>query len=248
MPVGGEVVGPGLSNPSGSAAPKALVIGGPSSSPTSIEIPGLNGSPDIIVPAGAGNTQYNDEFDQDSAGVPSPWTAFNSPATVDTNTALSQLHIIGTNTADLFMGVYKAIAPTFPLTVTIKLTDVSMLGANQAFFVGLSPVTPGTAGTAFTTAVAFNATVSYVAQWLSFNSSTGAHIGSANGLLAPPSIYLRAKLTTATSYQAQMSLGGLAWSNIGTPQTIVSPLFVLIGCNGFGQTDQEMFVDWIRFT
>lgn len=247
MPLGtgGEFVG----SPGGTGllVPKGLVVGGPSSTPATIEIPGLNGSPDIIVPAGSGNSQYNDEFDQDGSGVPAGWTSFNSPAAVDTNTVLSHLHINGTNTADLFMGVYKAIAPTFPLTVTAKLADCSMFGANQAFFIGLSPVAPGTAGTALTTAIAFNATVSFVSQWLSFNSSTGAHIGSANGVLASPPGYLRAKLTTATSYQAQISKG-MAWANVGSAQVIVSPLFVFLGVSGFGQTDNEVFFDWIRFS
>src|SRR5271156_1522645 len=92
MPLGtgGEFVGGGGGG--GGSIPSALVVGGPSSTGT-LKFAGLNGSPDLYVPAGSGNSAYNDDFDGNTAGAPTNWTAFNAPDTVNTSDFLSYLHL-----------------------------------------------------------------------------------------------------------------------------------------------------------
>lgn len=235
------------------ATPGPLVIAGdasgadPFSAP--IQIPGLGGSPDIIVPAGSGNSQYNDDFDEDFGGGPPGWSTFGGSVSVDTSQVLSHLHLLNSSSGSSVEGIYKPVTLTFPATITAKVADASIVGANQYFFILISPVQPGNAGTGWAVGFAWGTGGVVNAQLLSINMATGATGSFTNGVQLYPPGYLRFVITGGgVTVQAKVAQAGLAYGNVGAAQTLsANAAFVMIGANGFGQTDNEMFVDWLRF-
>lgn len=206
-----------------------------------VNIDGLAGSPDIK----AGGTN-DDEFDQNTSGVPSGWTGFNTPSTVDTNTALSQLHIVSNNTGgDVWRGIYKA-TPATPFTVTAKITDVLQVNNYDCVALVLLDSTP----TKFiNVGIGFNGSPdTFTEYWNSATSKNGDIVGAQTGWTAPA--YVRFHVTDATHVDIYVSRNGLAWwkriSAYVVPFTIAN--VGLLANPALGSFPAEGFFDWIRFT
>lgn len=253
---GGEFVGGGSSSGGGTGTlPKPIILGGPSSSPANIEIPGLNGSPDIIP--GSPST-FSDEFDEDAAGVPTGWTAFNAPDIANTSDALSRVHIEKLATGNNMAGIFK-VPPTAPFTMLVKLDDVYMgQSPNRAGLFLCSGAAPAAAaGTIidFGLSQASGTPVYYSNKYTGYQGA-----GSGTGSLpldqsvspeAAPPTYLKVVVTSATVWQAMWSKNGFLW-NVGT---VLNPGFVP-GCVGLqcnvagaaGGGRGEAFFDFVRFS
>lgn len=256
MAVGAGVVGPGISSGSsgGGKVPANLVEGSTNSS-SAVIIPGLSGSADIFVGAGSGHAAFNDEFEQDSSGIPSGWTIlpFGTLATDNTNDFLSNLHLkTNTGTTGVMSGIYKAgPAPTF--TMTAKITDLAVAQEFNAAGIFYSPVTPGNTGSAYT-CIAFcggsGAGAGASVQSMICNADTGATGSGLNTVAtftAP--LYVR-MVVTATSVTYYCSSSGLVWTVMGstTGLTLVTGTVGLwVTSNGSVNLGEAAF-DWVRFT
>jgi hypothetical protein len=236
-------------NPSGGAGPpnpKNLIVGGGSLSVATIEIPGLSGSPDIIVPAGAGNSQYNDEFDQNAAGTPTGWTSFGTPGTLNTSDVPSALHIATASSANAICGVYKAITLTYPAKITLKILD-DLFGTNfQLAGMLISPVAPGNAGTGYGVCLAAGLN----GQNFSVNMSTLAYTGIANGGGLPLPCWLQLQQSSALAVASFQSRSGFlyqGWSSNGSTPTGTAYVCVFVNAQG-AANGANAFFDYIRFS
>ena len=221
-------------------------------------IPTLAGSPDIADPPGTGNSQYNDDFNEDSAGPPTGWTLLNAPSTCNTTDSLSQLHIAA-GTSNSIAGIYKAIgAATFPLTVTARITEALLNTEGVASCVGffLSPVAPGSAGTGMAIVISQTTASPPVpqVQYGTINMATFAWTKIANSILQVPGnagIYLQmlGLDNTGENFQFNWSYGGRSFVQMEPEESIAAAAaYVGIFANGNGSNfDQDCYVDWIRF-
>lgn len=258
MGVGGAEVGPGITAPGAAAAPSNLIVGSSASS-SKIQIPGLSGSPDIEVPAGAGNSQFNDEFDDNTSGAPAGWTAFNTPALCNTSDSLSELHLQSPGTTNDVGGIFKSIvAGSFPMTITMKVTETLFNATTQSPGAGMlvSPVALGGAGTAEGIVFSQSAASPAIpqAQWGTINTSTFAWAKTGQSIPGMPpnsSVYLRLVLdATGANVTPFMSIGGRIWFPLtGAVAISGAAILVAIFANGNGgNVDTDAYFDWIRFT
>ena len=251
---GGEFVGGGSSGGGSGTLPRPIIIGGASSNPASIEIPGLNGSPDIIP---AVISTFSDEFDENTAGVPSGWTSFNTPGTCNTNDVLSHLHLLkaaaGSNNMS---GILKA-PPVAPFTMLVKVVDLYLgVNTNRAGLVLCDTLTPG-ASTG--TLIDFGVSQASGTPVYFSNKTTGyTGVGSGTGSLpidttvnpeAGPPFYLKVVVLSASSWQASWSKNGLLWNTGSVLNPGFLPLGVGVHCNPVANTGRgEAFFDFVRFS
>lgn len=193
----------------GVAGPTNPVVGSPASN-SKIIIPGLSGSPDVKGPT-TGNGALSDEFDENTSGVPSGWTACPwNGATISTADVLSLLHITATTSTAQANGIYKAAPTSFPFTVTAKLNDLQDVANFQRAGLFVAQSTPGSAGSLWT--VGLNGRevggLFPTLQWTADNQQTGAG-GTGNTIQQQMNypLYLRA-IVTATSVHFMYSRGG----------------------------------------
>ena len=247
---GGEFPGGGSGGGGGSVTiPKNLVVGMPSDIHT-VEIDGLSGSPDRLP---LSPSTFNDEFDENAAGVPSGWTStaafFGSLPTCNTNDLLSHLHMVAPTTA-VANGIFKAAPTTFPFTVIAKVADAVAYQNNQESGIYVGAQSPGNAGNLFAIGIVGVANAIPVVQNITINSATGVGgVGSTVGTGIPP-LYLKI-VVTATTITRFYSFGGKVWTNAGaatTGLTIVTPsVGLFVNTSSAAQNAEAMF-DWIRFS
>lgn len=213
---------------------------------SAIEIDGLSGSPDRLP---ASPSTFNDEFNEGSAGIPTGWTTLGTPTSIDTDTVVSNVHIVSENSASVaLVGMYKAI-PAFPFTVTAKMTDNNMHTINNTCGLFVGEAVPGNMYSVALDAVGGTPSVLADiegAHWTS-PSVFAAAIGTAVTNQAP-AIYLRIVATSTSAIQLQWSRNGIAYYNVGTS---VNP-GLTIGSVGLFANSQaastfDSFFDWIRF-
>lgn len=252
MPIGGGGIGfggVGGVGGGGATVPSNIVVGS-SLSTSNIEIDGLSGSPDQKPASPSAN---NDEFNENTSGTPTGWTVFQpvSAITVDTNTVKSQLHLAGPgDSKNRWAGIYKAI-PTFPFTVTAKVSDMSLL-ATVAAGIFVSGGIPG--GVAVPFALQFttqdpsgSAPSTANAQIFTQYDTFGSSLGSALTYVGSP-MYLRMIVTSATSITYEASPNGLVWTVLHSAANPgFTPTNVGLTVSTQGAASEAMF-DWIRFT
>lgn len=255
MPLGtgGEFVGGGSSTASGLIVPKNLVEGGPTTSGvSSLIIPGLSGSPDLLPTS---PSTFSDEFDEDAAGVPTGWTSFNTPDICNTSDALSRLHL-QRNASGNMSGIMKA-PPATPFTMIMKMDDMYLgVNTNRAAIALCSLAVPtGAAGTIIDLGIsqASGTPVFYSNKYTGFNgggSGTGSlPIDTTINPEACPPVYLKVVVASAASWIASWSKNGFLW-NVGTA---LNPGFVPLGVgptvNAVTTTGRgEAFIDYVRFS
>lgn len=224
--------------------PKNLIIGGASESVATIEIPRLSGSLDVATPI-TGNGALSDDFDQNTSGAPSGWTAMNAPTVLDTNDVLSHLHVKLTGSANLCAGAYKSLAgAAYPLTITARISDMLQGTNSQLAGIFVSPVLPGVAGTAVGVLCASGGNV----QNGSINMATGAYTGTTNGITFDMPLWLRLVLSANNAVQASGSRGGAGFFNCGsnmTPSAGVAYLLAIV-CPQGAATGAEAFFDYVH--
>lgn len=251
---GGEFPGGGSSTPSGLIVPKGLVVGGPSSSPATIEIPGMNGNPDQLP---ASVSTFSDEFDEDAAGTPTGWTAFNAPDIINTNDALSRLHMQRAAAANNNMaGIMKA-PPATPFTMIVKMDDMYLgVSTNRAGLVLCSLAVPtNVTGTLIDFGISqASGTPVYFSNKYTGYTGTGSGTGSlpidtsVNPEASPPT-FLKIVVTSATVWQASWSKNGFLWNVGATLNPGFVPLGVGVMVNATGTTGRgEAFFDYVRFS
>jgi hypothetical protein len=214
-----------------------------------VVIPGLAGSPDIR----AGGAE-DDEFDQNSAGTPSGWTAFGSPTAMDTNTAKSHLHIkMDANATDDLRGVYKAYTPSFPFTLTAKATGATAFQASfNAIGIYVAEATPGKlSGIQNICNTASIAWPRLVYRRVGYtNLTTTATETRLNWTGAVDPFYLRIVATNSTTLAYKFSHDGLVWITV---ESAVDPGFtigaIVLAISPENNTyGVEAFYDWIRIS
>lgn len=213
-------------------------------------IPGLRGSPDIK----AGGTN-DDDFEQNSSGVPSGWTTFGAATKTIENTTdfRSHYHLKCTSAGggvDSLTGIYKA-APSVPFTMTAKIMcnrfDVNYPAAG----IGISDASPPVK-------------VAWIRQYGTstgpfahirgdyFSNLTTASSNTTDTVISRDYIYLRMKVTSATSVDILISTNGQTWYTLASAWNPGSGAFASISSvciiNDPSGQDLDMTVDWIRFT
>lgn len=212
-----------------------------------IVIPGLAGSPDIA----AGGAD-DDEFDQNTSGTPSGWTSMGSPTAMDTNTAKSHLHIQhNADAASSLRGVYKAYTPSFPFTVTAKVTGANaMRGSFNAFGLYVAEASPGKlAGIEHICNTAAIAWPRLVFRRLYSTSPTAP---SSETRLdwrdAKDPVYLRIVATDADTLAFKFSYDGLVWITVESaydPNFTIGAIALAISSES-ATYGMEAFFDWVR--
>lgn len=257
MPLGtgGEFVGGGSSTASGLIVPKNLVEGGPTTSGvTALIIPGISGNPDILP---ASPSTFSDEFDEDAAGTPTGWTTFNAPDIINTNDALSHLHMQKAASASNNMsGILKA-PPAAPFTMIVKIVDMYLgVNTNRAGLVLSSTLTPTTSTG---TLIDFGISQASGTPVYFSNKTTGFNgVGSGTGSLpidttvnpeAAPPMYLKVVVASATSWIASWSKNGFLWNNGTALNPGFLPLGIGVHVNPVANTGRgEAFFDYVRFS
>lgn len=222
--------------------PSNVIVGGPTLSVATIDIPGLAASPDASSP---GTFQFQEEFDQNTTGVPAGWTVWNNGGglAVVTNDALSCLHLSDTdNGSNVGRGIYRALPAglTYPLTITMALSDSEVALAG---FV-ISPVQPGSAGTGY------GVFYSGGHQATSCNMATGALVGngSGDGVAYFPS-YMGATMPDNTHLNPLASRGGLISYTppSAVEETLSGPAaYIALFVNALGGNSPSAWFDFIR--
>lgn len=191
-------------------------------------------------------TVNDDEFKTTDTSDPmTGWTTLGAPTAHDINSTVASHYYIKRNSAGSlsWSGIYKAV-PSFPFTVTAKLSD-SKNQANYAsvsLFVGTS--TPGAMeamcfgyDSGFDRLGIFN-----YSNPTTYNSTVTASF-DVNG----PPVYLRVTANSATSIDWFYSVNGLAWRQLTSAR---NPGFTIgslgLGASGNAADGWGMF-DWIRF-
>lgn len=205
-----------------------------------IVIPGMAGSVDI---AGGGGS--DDEFDQNTSGTPSGWTAFNAPDTVNTQT-LSQLYLKANAAAgDNIKGIYKAV-PSIPFTVTAKMNDFFV----KANYTGAGlMLLDGTPTKLLTIGAAMNVTERYGGtNWT--NKTTVSGGAGTDYVCTPwPNTYLRFVVNSSSNIDLYVSRGGRVWRSLGlafNPSFTVANVGLYVNSNNASDAGEAYF-DWIRF-
>lgn len=219
---------------------------------TGATISSLQSNPDIDV-----GTGIDDEFVENTSGVPSGWTAIPSgtPNTIDTNTAYSLLHMVangGGGSATELQGIYIA-TPSTPFTVTCKLSDWSIKTSDQAqagLFVGVA----GASG-AFMSIGSYSTSSPLYADTycrLYTNRSTASSNFFSTGihLFGRPAIYYRMVVHSTTNVDLQQSYNGFDWFPCTTAK---NPGFTIGSVGLFVDAGDSTIAvaahfDWIRFT
>lgn len=207
-----------------------------------IVIPGMAGSADIASGGGA-----DDEFDQNTSGTPSGWTAFNSPDTVNTNAVRSHLYIkANAASGDNIKAIYKA-CPTIPFTVTCKMSDY-FIKANYTgaglILLDSTPTKLLTLGAATNVNERFGGT-----NWT--NKTTVSGGAGTDYVCTPwPNAYLRFVVNSSSNVDLYVSRGGRVWRSLGTafnPGFTVANVGLYVNSNNASDAGEAYF-DWIRFT
>jgi hypothetical protein len=208
-------------------------------------ISGLQGSPDIDV-----SGTNDDEFDAALSG----WTNMGTATTQDANSTVKGNYYVKRNASasTTLTGIYKT-PPSFPFTVTCKLTDYAALEANSraGLFVGVA--TPGalvligrvpqSAGSAI---VDIGTVI--VDNWT--NPTTyGSTRTAANAAIGY--WYFRMVVASTTDVSVLISKNGLFFTPFGTqnfnPGITIASVGLCIDPGASGIAVQAAF-DWIRFT
>jgi hypothetical protein len=228
----------------------AHAVVGSSIAPALITIPGLAGDLDIVP---AAPSAFNDEFDQNTAGVPAGWTStvahFGTLPVCNTNDHPSHLHLqCGPGT--VVQGIWKP-APPPPFTVITKISDAITYTNQPAAGLWVSAFAPGSGGGGDFMGLeiaSFSSDIAQVARQFC-NNATGA-IGVGAGFLTPCIVpcYLK-YVVTATTQTRYWSQGGHIWfqdttvSGAGISNAYVG---LYVTTNG-GTVNGEATFDWIRF-
>lgn len=217
----------------------------------SVVIPGLAGSADVMP---ASPSADDDEFDQNTSGAPSGWTSFGTPTALDTNTALSHLHIQkSADAASALRGVYKAYTPSFPFTITAKVTGANaMRGSFNAAGLYVVESTPGKlAGIEHlcnTAGVAWPRLGFRRVYWT--NSTTPTSETPLYWRDAKDPFYLRIVATNSTTTEYLFSYDGLIWISVQSgydPGFTIGGIALAISSESASYA-MEGFFDWVRFT
>jgi hypothetical protein len=228
-----------------------------------IIIPGLAGSADVVP---ASPNVDDDEFDQNAAGTPSGWTAFNTPDTLNTNDNKSHVHIVkASGSGDNYFGIVKAKTnPTsFPWTVVAKIADLSYgssSGGNYAAaFLFIADGAPGSGVKGYTFGVQKNTAgntggpVPAVAHWSGFYNIAAAGGASDNPAYGntvfngAPS-YIKVIVHAANNIEVYLSLNGKSWfllvNSLGYLASATHVGLCVDNQNNFA----DAYFDWIRFS
>ena len=224
-------------------------------------ISGMQSSPDVD------KTGPNDDnFTENTSGIPAGWTTVTggTPDTIDTNTSYSQLHMVanGGGGTNALKGIIQNV-PSFPFTVTTKLTDwtpggmgsTTGYGQNAA---GLFLSVAGGAGANLAFQAFFNSSYYFDLAVRLASSRTnvtnniydaGAHYSGR------PPIYLRYVVASASSLTAWMSYGGIDFTQVPLASSLnaYNPGFSVATVGLFvdgssGATGSTVHFDWIQFT
>lgn len=237
----------GSTSPGGLATIPAPVVEGMPTDPNIVEIDGLSGSADRkpLAPS-----TFNDEFDQNTNGVPAGWTAFGVTGHIDTNTVLSNLNLLSPSNSGVTLNGIAKTAPAFPYTVTCKMTDSSVSAASQNAGLMVATATPAT-GVILTlsmsaTGAALGCNVG-AAKWS--NATTFVAGEGTAGNYATLPIYFRMIVTATNNVTCQVSRNGLTWITLLNAFDPVATLATVgLFVNPQNVTAPQAFFDWIRFT
>jgi hypothetical protein len=220
--------------------PSNLVIGGAATAgQATVELPGLSGSPDLIPPA----LQFDEEFDQNTAGVPAGWTSMNAPAVVSTNEIPSHLHLHNSdNNQNVCRGIFRALPGglVYPLTITAKVSE----GFQGLSGIIVSAVAPGNAGTGYGLAWSGGA------QGMVLNMSALSLVGNGNNTGRPwTPKYLRIQMPDSTHVNSQYADSGFTYQV--TPTQVQETLsgaagFLTLFVNTLNSNTADVCFDWVR--
>lgn len=223
-------------------------------------ISSLQSNPDVDVGTGS-----DDEFIQNTSGVPAGWTAVTggTPDTIDTNTAYSLLHMaaLGGGGTNALKGIIKSV-PSFPFTVTAKLSGWTPggMGSSTGYgqnACGLFVSVAGGAGANLAFQGFFSSSYFYdLAVRLASsrtNVTTNIYDAGAHFACRPP-IYLRFVVASNTTLTAWMSYDGFDFTQIPLASSLSGyvPGFTIATVGLFvdgssGVTGTTAHFDWIRF-
>lgn len=218
-------------------------------------ISSLQSDPDIDNPGANG-----DEFVQNSAGLPSGWTAIGSGAfnSVNTSDFYSQVHCVSDSGGGIggeLRGFYKT-APSLPFTMTAKLSDcVARSDATGGTYYGIFIGEASAAGkfSAVCTQVrdGTNYLMAVARSWASRTSATSTFGTILQQVCSGrPPLYMRIVASSSLSATYQISYDNELWSTISSA---VNPEFTIASVGIFidaadATINGEATFDWIRFT
>lgn len=228
---------------------------------SSVTISSLQSDPDADLGTGS-----NDDFIQNTSGVPSGWSAVTggTPDTIDTNTAYSLLHMValgggGTNN---LKGIIKNV-PSFPFTVTCKMRGWTPggMGSSTGYAqnaCGLFLSVAGGAGANLAFQGFFNSSYNFdlAVRLASSRTNVTNNIYDAGSHYAGrPPIYLRFVVASNTTLTAWMSYDGFDFTQVPLSSSLnaYTPGFTIATVGLFvdgssGATGTTAHFDWIRFT
>jgi len=202
-----------------------------------------------VVPHGAND----DEFEQNTSGVPSGWTAFgaNSLVACNTNTVPGCLYIkseTARSSAWDWQGIYKS-TPSIPYTITSKMAYQPRLGS--AALGGLLIMDGTTTGPMLSAGVACGdgGKVSSDAwtNWTTLDATNDSTFGWSS-FVTIRWTYIKVIVHAANNIDVQISYDGILWENIVTSANFLSNSnHIGIGVAAYS-VQTELIVDWIRFS
>jgi hypothetical protein len=186
---------------------------------------------------------YDEEFDAALSG----WTMLGSPGTFDTSSVKSHLHLaVSAPGAFQVHGGYKA-CPSFPFTVTARLTDYRNDANYQHHALMLTDSTPTKLFTWGPVFQSSEGTPEMIA--LNWNSRTSRGPGiEYPGTRQLPG-YIAMVVNSSTSVDLWFSLRGLVWvqqAAAWNPGFTVANVGIAVTGND-GDVACDMVVDWLRF-
>lgn len=192
-------------------------------------------------------TSYDDEFKVTNSGSPiGTWTTLGAPTSHNTNSTVKSHYYVKRNSAGgnpSWSGIYKAI-PSFPFTVTAKLSDQNSVSnyGSVGLFVGES--TPGKLEVLLH---GYDGGLNATGVFQYSNPTTYSSTVSSSAVRGGPPIYLRCIVTSSTDITWQYSVNGSLWRTIVSAR---NPSFTIgsVGLAASGNSaDSEGVFDWIRF-
>lgn len=206
----------------------------------------------------------DDNFVQDSSGVPVGWTAIPSgaPNGTSTNQAYSQLYMIATpsgGAASALKGIYKT-APSMPFNFMAKVQDWSGNSSDQNAC-GIFIAEAGASGKFLTIECIGNNAGPYNFDLFvrHYTNRTNADVnwfgGYATQMAFRPPMYLWLEVASTTQVKVHVSFGGLSWFQIPLsgsfafkdPGFTIATVGLLVNA-GDSTFQTEAYFDWVQFT